>query len=87
MSIAARSRYLERGTLIHLICMATLYLRVSPIILNESTRRHHSVAALCERRTPWSRRLGGFTVCRQDAGATSAVIPIKTIGTGRPPLQ
>jgi hypothetical protein len=33
-----RARYLERGTLIHLICMATLYLTVSPIILNESSR-------------------------------------------------
>jgi hypothetical protein len=33
--MAARSRDLEPGTLIHLICMATLYLRVSPIILNE----------------------------------------------------
>jgi hypothetical protein len=32
-----RARYLERGTLIHLICMATRYLTVSPIILKEST--------------------------------------------------
>jgi len=36
MSIAARSRYLERGK--DLFCMATLYPIVSPIILNESNQ-------------------------------------------------
>ena len=36
---AARFSYLERGTLTALICLATLYPRVSPIILNESIAR------------------------------------------------
>ena len=43
MSIAARSRYLERDNK-DLFCMATLYPIVSPIILNESNQARRAAA-------------------------------------------
>jgi hypothetical protein len=47
MSIAARSRYLERGNR-DLFCVATLYPIASPIILNESTANVPQAGKLTE---------------------------------------